>query len=94
MDEVDTWTVTVTIGEHDGHTRAVAHLQTRDTGRSGAQRLTGVGFARLAPTDLDVPEVGAEIAVARALAELSRSLLHVATEDVEQLTGHSAQLVL
>jgi hypothetical protein len=89
VDEVMTWNVTIDIGEHDGRTRAVAHLHTRDT-----ERLTGVGFARLAPTDRDVPEIGAEIAAARALADLSRHLLGVATEDVEQVTGEPSHLVM
>ena len=89
MDEVETWTVTIDIGEHDGRTRAVARMRTRDTAR-----VTGVGFARLAPTDEDVPELGVEIAAARALADLSRNLLGVATADVEQVTGETAQLVM
>ena len=89
MDEVETWTVSIDIGEHEGHTRAVARLRTGDT-----ERITGVGFARLAPTDQDVPEIGAEIAAARALAELSRHLLGVATEDVEQATGQPSHLVM
>ena len=89
MDEVMTWTVTIDIGEHDGRTRAVAHLRTRDT-----ERMVGVGFARLAPTDRDVPEIGAEIAAARALAELSRRLLGAATDDVEAVTGEPSHLVM
>jgi hypothetical protein len=89
VDEVETWSVTIDIGEHDGHTRAVARLRTRDT-----ERVSGVGFARLAPTDEDVPEIGAEIAVARALADLSRHLMGVATEDVEQVTGQPSHLVM
>jgi hypothetical protein len=32
--------------------------------------------------------------VARALADLSRRLLHTATEDVEQNSGESAHLVM
>ena len=89
MDEVTTWNVTIDIGEHDGRTRAVAHLRTRDT-----EGMVGVGFARLAPADRDVPEIGAEIAAARALAELSRRLLGVATEDVEAATGEPSHLVM
>jgi len=89
VDEVETWSVTIDIGEHDGRTRAVARLRTRDT-----ERVSGVGFARLAPADEDVPEIGAEIAAARALADLSRHLLGVATADVEQLTGQPSHLVL
>jgi hypothetical protein len=89
VDEVETWNVTIDIGEHDGRTRAVARLRTRET-----EQISGVGFARLAPTDQDVPEIGAEIACARALADLSRHLLGVATEDVEQLTGQPSHLVM
>ena len=89
MDQTMTWTVTVDIGEHDGRTRAVAHLATRDT-----TRLTGVGFARLDPADRDVPEIGAEIATARALTDLGHRLLQVATEDVEQAVGQPAHLVM
>lgn len=87
MDEIKQWTVTIDIDEHDGHTRAVARLLTRDT-----DRLTGVGLARLDPADRDVPEIGDEIAVARALSDLSHRLLQAATEDVEQSTGTPAHL--
>jgi len=89
MDEVMTWTITLHIDEHDGHTRAVARLHTRDT-----DEVVGVGLARLSPDDHDVPEIGAEIATARALSDLSHRLLRTATEDVEQITGESAQLVM
>ncbi len=87
MDETKQWTVTIDIDEHDGHTRAVARLLTRDT-----ERLTGVGLARLDPADRDVPEIGDEIAVARALSDLSHRLLQAATEDVERSTGTPAHL--
>jgi hypothetical protein len=89
VDEVMTWNVTIDIGEHDGRTRAVARLHSRDS-----DHLVGVGFARLAPRDQDVPEIGAELATARALADLARRLLGVAVEDVEQSTGQPAQLVM
>jgi hypothetical protein len=39
-----------------------------------------------------VPEIGDEIAVARALSDLSHRLLQAATEDVEQSTGTPAHL--
>jgi Domain of unknown function (DUF1876) len=89
VDEVKNWTVSIDIDEHDGHTRARARLRTRDT-----ERLVGVGLARLNPTDRDVPEIGDEIAVARALSDLSRRLLQTATDDVEQNSGESAHLVM
>ncbi|SDN01447.1 protein of unknown function [Geodermatophilus siccatus] len=87
MDDVKQWTVTVDIDEHDGHTRAVARLHGRDT-----EQLTGVGLARLDPADRDVPEIGDEIAAARALSDLSHRLLQTANEDVEQSTGTPAHL--
>lgn len=88
MDEVMRWNVTIDIGEHDGHTRAVAHLHTRDN------EVAGVGFARLAPSDRDVPEIGAELATARALTDLGRRLLSLATADVEAATGQPGHLVM
>ena len=89
MDQVKSWTVRIDIGEHDGRTRAVAHLQTKDT-----ETLVGVGFARLNPADPDVPEIGDEIAVARALSDLARRLLSAATGDLEQVSGEPAHLVM
>ena len=89
MDAVKRWEVRIDIDEHDGHTRAVAHLRTRDT-----HRMVGVGLARRDPADPDVPEIGDEIAVARALSDLGARLLQTATEDVEQVTGEPAQLVM
>ncbi len=88
MDEAKRWSVTIDIDEHDGRTRAVARLHTRDT-----ERMVGVGIAHLDPTDRDVPEIGDEIAVARALSDLGQRLLHTAAEDVEQSTGSPARLV-
>ncbi|MCW2675828.1 MAG: hypothetical protein JWR70_868 [Modestobacter sp.] len=89
MDVTRTWTVRIDIGEHDGRTRALAHLHTRDT-----ERMVGVGFARLNPADRDVPEIGDEIAVARSLSDLSHRLLDAATGDLEQVIGERARLVM
>jgi hypothetical protein len=89
MDGVTTWTVQIDLDEHNGRTRAVARLHTRDT-----ERLVAVGFARLSPVDPDVPEIGEELATARALSELSHRLLDTAAADIEQLSGEPAHLVL
>ncbi len=89
MDAAKDWTVRIEIGEHDGRTRAVARLHTQDI-----QTMSGVGFARLAPTDRDIPEIGDEIAAARALADLGRRLLRSATQDIEQVSGSAAHLAL
>ena len=89
MDAMKTWTVRVDIDEHEGRTRAVAHLAT-----DGSQTLAGTGLARLNPADRDVPRIGDELAVARALSELSHRLLDGAARDIEQSSGVPAHPVL
>ena len=78
MHEAKQWTVSLDIDEHDGRTRAVARLHTRDS-----DSLVGVGLARLNPADADIPEIGDELAVARALAELHHKLLDCVADDLE-----------
>lgn len=81
------WDVEIQIDEHERTTRAVARLHNRD-----ATGLVGVGLARLNPSDRNVPEIGDELAVARALSELSHRLLEAAAGDIEQITHRSAHL--
>ena len=77
----------VFIGEHDGKTRAEARLHTeKPTGH------IGIGTARLNPTDTDVPAIGDELAVARALSELAHQLLHAAAEDIGRSTHERVSL--
>jgi Rv2632c-like len=80
------WTIAIEIDEHDGRTRAVARMQ------AGAAELKGVGLARLAPEDRDVPEIGDELATARALSELSHHLLDAAAADIERVTHQPAHV--
>lgn len=75
------WTVEITIGEHEGRTRAKARLRWRD------QESVGVGLSRLDPTDRDVAEIGDELAVARALSDLARRLMAVTAHDIEAVTN-------
>jgi hypothetical protein len=75
------WNVVISIDEHDGRTRAVARLHTRDGER------VGVGIAHLDPADRDVPEIGDELAVARALADLSNHLFACTAADIGENTG-------
>ncbi|MDA2812822.1 DUF1876 domain-containing protein [Nocardiopsis sp. RSe5-2] len=49
--------------------------------------LHGRGMARKHPSDSDVPEIGEELAVSRALADLARQLRQVAAEDISDNTG-------
>jgi hypothetical protein len=87
MNEGKRWTVVIDIDEHEGRTRAVARLHTRD-----ATTIAGVGLARLNPADGDIPEIGDELAAARALSELGHLLLSTAAEDIEAVTHVPARL--
>ena len=89
MDALKTWTVQVDIDEYEDRTRAVARL-----GTGGDQSLAATGLARLNPADRNVPQIGDELAVARALSELSHLLLDFAARDIEQTSGVPAHPVL
>jgi hypothetical protein len=89
MVHVRTWTVEINISEHDDErrTRADAVL------RSGVRPiLRGEGEARRRPSDREVPEIGDELATARALADLAYKLLDVTAGDIEQFTHRPAHL--
>ena len=62
------WTVSVSIDERDGQTRAKARLRWRDN------EAVGVGLARLSPAERYVTGIGDELAVARALSDLARRM--------------------
>jgi hypothetical protein len=81
------WTVEVFVGEEDGRTYAEANLQD-DTGN----QVLGTGRARLNPADRDVPAIGDEIAVARALTDLGRQLLRTAASDIQSITHQPVHL--
>lgn len=75
------WDVQVFLSEQDGTTHALARLLS-----SRPEHLSGTGTARLSPEDdVDVAEVGYELAAGRALVNLGEQLLHVAEDDVEAL---------
>jgi hypothetical protein len=76
-----TWTVEIAFTEDADRTRADAMLMVGET------PLHGWGRSRRNPSDPDVPKIGEEIAAARALADLSRHLLHEAAEIIEQHEG-------
>ncbi|MBB4915657.1 DUF1876 domain-containing protein [Streptosporangium saharense] len=76
------WDVQVSITEEGDETFARAVLPI-----AGAGELAGVGRARRNPSDEPVAEIGDELAVARALADLSGRLMNITTADIAQLTG-------
>jgi hypothetical protein len=87
MTNVKRWTVDSQVDEHEEKTRAQARLH----GEPEAV-LVGVGFARLSPGDRNVPEIGDELAMSRALADLAHKLLEAAVTDIEAATDSPAHL--
>jgi hypothetical protein len=84
---VKTWHVEMFIHEDGDDTtvRAVLH------GDSPVHP-EGLGRARRAPEDPSVPELGDEIAAARALHALADALLTTAEQDIEAIEHHPVQL--
>ncbi len=76
-----TWMVDIQLFEDDDHSSARATLVT-GTGSSRRRTVTGTGRTRRNPADVDVPEIGAEIAAARALRDLADRLLRTASDDI------------
>jgi hypothetical protein len=86
MQAMKRWNIAIEIDEQDGRTRATARLD------AGSTELTGVGLARRSPEDPDVPQIGDELAVARALSELSHRLLDATAADIERVTHQPAHV--
>lgn len=63
-----------------------------DLHTGAASRLTGVGRAKLNPADDDIPEIGDELATARALTDLGHRLLLTAAKDIEAVTDERVRL--
>lgn len=68
-------------------TRAVAVLRTE-----ARPQVRGEGVSRRAPRDREVPEIGDELATARALADLAYQLLDVTAADIEAVVHRPVHL--
>jgi Domain of unknown function (DUF1876) len=88
MRAVKEWRVDLMLGENDGQTYAEARLYTEI-----GDKLIGLGRAYVSPDDYDVPEIGDEIAVARALRDLGTKLLDTASSDIEGVTSEHVHLI-
>ncbi len=90
---VHTWNVKIhlfdadEVRSDDEITTAHAVLTT-----SAGTTLEGYGRARRNPADRDIPEIGEELATARALRHLADRLLRATTDDIEQLEHHRVHL--
>ncbi len=79
------WQVTVTIFESGDDTSANVVLLS-----DAPSHLAAHGESHRSRKDPSVPEIGDEVAVARALRHLADHLLESATRDLEALTGEDA----
>ncbi len=72
------WDVRLELREDEDHCEVTAHLDTGD------RSLAGVGRSRRNPSDVMVPQVGEELATARALQHLAQHLTDDAWRSIEQ----------
>ncbi|MCK9868743.1 DUF1876 family protein [Nocardiopsis dassonvillei] len=86
MQTTKRWNVDVVVAEENEGDSARTWAEVGLVADDGTA-LRGHGMARKHPTDLDVPEIGEELAVSRALSDLSRQLRQVAAEDITDNTG-------
>lgn len=76
------WEVRIRIYETDAETDAEAVLMTE-----APVHIQARGHSHRSTSDGAVPEIGDEVAVARALRRLADRLLDTAATDIEQVTG-------
>ena len=82
LPHVRDWQVRVSIFESGDDTSANVVLLTE-----APTHLTARGQSHRRTRDTSVPEIGDEVAVARALRHLADQLLETATQDIESVTG-------
>lgn len=90
-----TWKVSIYLFDSDdpGHDSGVTKAHAVLTTSSGTT-LDGYGRARRAPRDHDVPEIGDELAAARALRHLADRLLSATSDDIEAIEHANVQVAL
>ena len=72
------WKLTFETREDEDHCDMVVHLD------AGDRSMSGHGRSRRNPADPSVPQVGEELAAARALHDLAHQLSHDAWSQIEQ----------
>lgn len=83
---VHTWNVTIHLFDGDDENRTTtAHAVLTTSARTTVE---GTGRARRRPDDADVPEIGDELAVARALRDLADQLLDATSGDIAAVEHH------
>ncbi|HVV14757.1 dsRBD fold-containing protein [Amycolatopsis sp.] len=71
------WTMDVALEESGGITRAQVRLA------AGEGSFTGIGLVRGGPRGVHLPEIAAELAIARAFSDLTEELLEAVASDIE-----------
>jgi hypothetical protein len=82
------WNISIRFSEDDERTTAVATLA------AGDRKLTARGSARRNPVDPNLPQVGEDLATARALSRLSHELISDAVTRLEEVTHSPAGIHL
>jgi Domain of unknown function (DUF1876) len=91
MTHTTAWTVEIFIYDDDDHATAKATLVS-GTGADRRHTVEGTGRSTRHPADAIVPEIGEEVAVARALRDLADRLLATASADIADLTRTDVHL--
>ena len=78
------WKLTFVTREDDDHCEMVVHLD------AGDRSMSGEGRSRRNPTDPSVPQVGEELAAARALHALANHLTEDAWATIESFPSDTA----
>ncbi len=87
LGHVREWNVRVSIFEAGEDTSATVVLLS-----DSPEHLSARGTARRSTRDKGVPEIGDEVAVARALRHLADKLMETAETDVSEMTGEEAHI--
>ena len=82
------WSIEVLLEETEDETQATALLELR------GESMAGWGRARRNPADPAVPQIGEELATARALTDLAHKLLEAATAEIERFEGQRVSVHL
>ena len=84
-----TWTIQVNIDEEGDDTFADAVLSV-----DNKMEIHGRGTRHRNPTDESVPQIGDELAAARAMSDLAHQLLSTAAGHIESRTHEKARLTI
>lgn len=87
MNQTRTWDLHVHIVEKHRETVADILLTT-----DGGTVVTGRGVAHRSPQDTDVPEIGDDLAVSRALSQLAHKLRNAAAHRISRIEHHPVRL--